>query len=62
MRMADWTRLDFLYCAGTAGLEPVTYCVTGSRSNQLSYAPIIIFSVAGVGLEPTNLRFMIPAL
>ena len=29
--------LDF---AGTTGLEPATYCVTGSRSNQLSYAPI----------------------
>ena len=27
------------YFAGTAGLEPVAYCVTGSRSNQLSYAP-----------------------
>lgn len=26
--------------AGTTGLEPATYCVTGSRSNQLSYAPV----------------------
>lgn len=33
------TEYFFLY-AGTAGLEPVTYCVTGSRSNQLSYAPV----------------------
>jgi hypothetical protein len=33
--------------AGTAGLEPVTYCVTGSRSNQLSYAPIFGFSYQG---------------
>gem|GEM_PF-1058552 len=35
-------RLSGMTCislAGTAGLEPVTYCVTGSRSNQLSYAP-----------------------
>ena len=34
-----WGRvLDF---AGATGLEPATYCVTGSRSNQLSYAPIV---------------------
>lgn len=26
--------------AGATGLEPATYCVTGSRSNQLSYAPV----------------------
>ena len=25
--------------AGTTGLEPATFCVTGRRSNQLSYAP-----------------------
>ncbi len=32
--------------AGTAGLEPVTYCVTGSRSNQLSYAPVYKFQIS----------------
>ena len=31
-------RMSFV--AGTTGLEPATYCVTGSRSNQLSYAPV----------------------
>jgi hypothetical protein len=25
--------------AGATGLEPATSCVTGSRSNQLNYAP-----------------------
>lgn len=25
--------------AGVTGLEPAAYCVTGSRSNQLSYTP-----------------------
>ena len=28
------------FMAGTKGLEPSTFCVTGRRSNQLSYAPI----------------------
>ncbi len=43
--------------AGATGLEPATYCVTGSRSNQLSYAPIFFvvlfsfFCVAGARLE-----------
>src|SRR5450631_4734210 len=27
--------------AGWTGLEPATFCVTGRRSNQLSYHPII---------------------
>ena len=36
--------------AGVTGLEPATYRVTGDRSNQLSYTPIIL--VGGKGLEP----------
>ena len=36
---------DLFSSAGTAGLEPVTYCVTGSRSNQLSYAPNSSFKI-----------------
>ncbi len=27
--------------AGWTGLEPATFCVTGRRSNQLSYHPVI---------------------
>ena len=30
--------------AGTTRLELATSCVTGMRSNQLSYAPVIIFN------------------
>ena len=29
----------FIYLAGLKGLEPSTFCVTGRRSNQLSYNP-----------------------
>ena len=29
--------------AGTMGLEPTTFCVTGRRSNQLSYTTALIF-------------------
>src|ERR1700679_2778108 len=29
----------FLQMAGWTGLEPATFCVTGRRSNQLSYHP-----------------------
>ncbi len=31
----------FLQMAGWTGLEPATFCVTGRRSNQLSYHPVI---------------------
>ena len=27
--------------AGVTGLEPAAFCVTGRRSNQLSYTPLI---------------------
>jgi hypothetical protein len=27
--------------AGWTGLEPATFCVTGRRSNQLSYHPMV---------------------
>ncbi len=46
------TPLRVFSLAGTTGLEPATYCVTGSRSNQLSYAPVFCFLlVAGARLE-----------
>ncbi len=28
--------------AGWTGLEPATFCVTGRRSNQLSYHPLLV--------------------
>ena len=42
--------------AGVTGLEPATSCVTGRRSNQLSYTPIQVrftlyptfFSIASI--------------
>jgi len=38
-------RTDFLYdLAGTTGLEPATSAVTGQRSNQLSYVPLLFFN------------------
>ena len=33
------------------GLEPIAFCVSGRRSNQLSYISILVLPV---GLEPTN--------
>ena len=30
---------DFFNLAGLTGLEPAAFCVTGRRSNQLSYNP-----------------------
>jgi hypothetical protein len=29
--------------AGVTGLEPATYRVTGDRSNQLSYTPLVFY-------------------
>ena len=45
--------LGFLYkeVAGVTRLELATSCVTGRRSNQLSYTPIS-FMVVTIGLEP----------
>ena len=37
--------------AGVTGLEPATSCVTGRRSNQLSYTP-----VKGRAVSYTHLR------
>ena len=33
---------DYQLVAGVTGLEPATSCVTGRRSNQLSYTPTVI--------------------
>ena len=41
--------------AGVTGLEPATSCVTGRRSNQLSYTPTQNLMVGGKGLEPMTL-------
>ena len=30
----------YFYCAGIIGLEPMIWCSTGTRSNQLNYIPI----------------------
>ena len=39
-RKAPSLWMELFFDAGATGLEPATYCVTGSRSNQLSYAPV----------------------
>ena len=45
---------DYQLVAGVTGLEPATSCVTGRRSNQLSYTPTELM-VGGKGLEPMTL-------
>ena len=37
----DLDENDYQLVAGVTGLEPATSCVTGRRSNQLSYTPTI---------------------
>jgi hypothetical protein len=47
---------DYQLVAGVTGLEPATSCVTGRRSNQLSYTPTVKnLMVGGKGLEPMTL-------
>ncbi len=47
---------DYHVVAGVTGLEPATSCVTGRRSNQLSYTPTHKnLMVGGKGLEPMTL-------
>jgi hypothetical protein len=41
--------------AGVTGLEPAASCVTGRRSNQLSYTPACMCMVGDHGLEPRTL-------
>ena len=40
--------------AGVTRVELATSCVTGMRSNQLSYTPIKIYMVPGAGIEPAR--------
>ena len=46
--------MRFLW-AGLTGLEPATYCVTGNRSNQLSYSPIFYCSRSGTRTHDPSL-------
>jgi hypothetical protein len=50
----DLDENDYQLVAGVTGLEPATSCVTGRRSNQLSYTPTNLL-VGGKGLEPMTL-------
>ena len=49
---------------GVTGLEPVTYALSGHRSNQLSYTPLLRFHFAHsfVGLTPDGFRFFDQAI
>jgi hypothetical protein len=51
----DLDENDYQFVAGVTGLEPATSCVTGRRSNQLSYTPTFLSLVGGKGLEPMTL-------
>ena len=42
--------------AGVTGLEPVTYRVTGDRSNQLSYTPRLWWAVKDSNLWPSRCK------
>ena len=52
--VVDLDENDYQQVAGVTGLEPATSCVTGRRSNQLSYTPTNLM-VGGKGLEPMTL-------
>ncbi len=45
---------DDLYMVGARGVEPLTFCVSSKRSNQLSYAPEKCGLVRVDGLEPST--------
>ena len=50
----DLDESSYQLVAGVTGLEPAASCVTGRRSNQLSYTPTESM-VGGKGLEPMTL-------